>query len=827
MSLAGRQPPPHGASDDAVVRHILKSVATRVVALRRTRAAATPAPPAPGPPTAATAPSSSTNPGPGAGMVIPPSAFAPSLPPASSSLAGTPRTPGTAASAAWSAAGLGVTPGTPYLNSNLAVTDTLAAFVVRAVVLNPNNGFHLDAVFARDDVDRLIEVCAHHIANDGDAVSETVKMQVYFDSTFPQQAEYLHREKQARKNTVAPILREITEWTAPVSSVVASHRGSVASGAVGSNAAALDALYRKIVGYVLLKTAMGNPTDALVAREAAVALESVFPQSEVATFLGLPRPDKEKQLNGLAQLVTGIRLFNRHVNKASKDKIENIPELCSREIKEAFSIIQEKIREVEAMIKAVTALLTPAFLDPLTNGSPSAADGTSSLSQYLASTLTFYRQLLIYLDAVREQIEASSAALRALDDRMAGCLQDLAAACKARSAVPVDQVYPKFMELAVVWQGFQDELFLDAFRRGVLDTVMGFEAAVRATGLVGAGPAAGAILGPLVDSTVQAAMAAGDPGHTDALSLHLTALLGSAPEPVRHAAKHTPVEVPPLPEDRIVAAAAALQSELTATARHATDLQGHGPHGDLEVIHPGNTAQYYRLPVEFGGFCPVSLVYPASVRGRVVPGDWNQGVVKYRDKLYAFRGVDEARRFAQAPEQILQEVLNIARERMGLVQLLQLYGYFPSIRALENAETFTRQALLGQRPLVCEAGTQVDTHMVDKHIDPNYQWNEWAMRRRALMLVNLRTKRTHGAQTNQSHFKRDTHAQVYAPRETETQTRREMATGMPKIEQEWPPEVLGIKVTRGPRTKTPRERDLVVEGNQAQQQKRGHDACVG
>ncbi|KAI9216741.1 hypothetical protein BC828DRAFT_409152 [Blastocladiella britannica] len=115
----------------------------------------------------------------------------------------------------------------------------------------------------------------------------------------------------------------------------------------------------------------------------------------------------------------------------------------------------------------------------------------------------------------------------------------------------------------------------------------------------------------------------------------------------------------------------------------------------------------------------------------------------------------------------------------------------------------TRQALLGQRALVCEAGTQVDTHLVDKYIDPKYEWNEWVMRRRALMLVNLRTKQTHAAQTHTSHFRRDADAQVYPLRDGLTQTRREAATGMPKLEVELPLSLLGLDTASDPIPRRP------------------------
>lgn len=48
------------------------------------------------------------------------------------------------------------------------------------------------------------------------------------------------------------------------------------------------------------------------------ALESVFPQSELSTFISLSRLDKEAQLNGLSQLVGGIRLFNKYLKKGGE-----------------------------------------------------------------------------------------------------------------------------------------------------------------------------------------------------------------------------------------------------------------------------------------------------------------------------------------------------------------------------------------------------------------------------------------------------------------------------------------------------------------------------
>lgn len=45
------------------------------------------------------------------------------------------------------------------------------------------------------------------------------------------------------------------------------------------------------------------------------ALQSVFPQTEMSTFMSLSKNDKEQQVKDLDMLVTGIRLYNKLCQK--------------------------------------------------------------------------------------------------------------------------------------------------------------------------------------------------------------------------------------------------------------------------------------------------------------------------------------------------------------------------------------------------------------------------------------------------------------------------------------------------------------------------------
>lgn len=45
-------------------------------------------------------------------------------------------------------------------------------------------------------------------------------------------------------------------------------------------------------------------------------------------------------------------------------------------------------------------------------------------------------------------------------------------------------------------------------------------------------------------------------------------------------------------------------------------------------------------------------------------------------------------------------------------------------------------------PLMVDKGTETPIHFIDKNIEPNYHWNEWDLRKKALQMANIRKKVT-------------------------------------------------------------------------------------
>lgn len=145
-------------------------------------------------------------------------------------------------------------------------------------------------------------------------------------------------------------------------------------------------------------------------------------------------------------------------------------------------------------------------------------------------------------------------------------LNELKFVCKSKSAVPVDQVYPLFISLATLWYGWFDHLFLLSFRRGIADTLVSY-ASFKLP------------ITPLMET------------------LSETYKQEIEPENLSGTVKFTG-------EYEIIQNASVLmKTSITLNER-------------IDIVHPGNTTNYFKLNVEFG--VRVVLISP------FVPFRWSQ-----------------------------------------------------------------------------------------------------------------------------------------------------------------------------------------------------------
>ena len=116
----------------------------------------------------------------------------------------------------------------------------------------------------------------------------------------------------------------------------------------GNDIEALTTLYRKIFNFLVVRAGLELGADRPAEREIAAALESVFPRIGLKAFTALPHDDKVAQLHELANIVLGIRLFNREIGKggAGLPTVEEDVYQAVLELKEAIEVSQSVGRSV-------------------------------------------------------------------------------------------------------------------------------------------------------------------------------------------------------------------------------------------------------------------------------------------------------------------------------------------------------------------------------------------------------------------------------------------------------------------------------------------------
>lgn len=107
-----------------------------------------------------------------------------------------------------------------------------------------------------------------------------------------------------------------------------------------------------------------------------------------------------------------------------------------------------------------------------------------------------------------------------------------------------------------------------------------------------------------------------------------------------------------------------------------------------------------------------------------------------------------------------------------MIHLLKMQDHFPdaSLAALLQGKDGMHPLFSISAPLMVDKAIETPTHFIEKNIEPNYHWNEWDLRKKALQMANIRKKVTVSVQTELSNFRIDNSTQVWLPKENATNT---------------------------------------------------------
>eukprot|EP00742_Colponemidia_sp_Colp-10_P005998 GILJ01006420.1.p1 GENE.GILJ01006420.1~~GILJ01006420.1.p1 ORF type:complete len:635 (+),score=116.45 GILJ01006420.1:31-1905(+) len=186
-------------------------------------------------------------------------------------------------------------------------------------------------------------------------------------------------------------------------------------------------------------------------------------------------------------------------------------------------------------------------------------------------------------------------------------------------------------------------------------------------------------------------------------------------------------------------------------------------------LMPETTADFMQIPLDFQGFCLWTIV---ESDGLLMPGNPSLGVLKYENKFCVFSTERAIHEFESDPSKYLTDVKRICRRRPELIHLLQLQDDFPaaSLSNLLQGREGIHPPFAFSAPVLVDAATETPLHFVERNVNPQYHWNEWELRKKALQMANIRKKRTTGAQCDLSHFRRENETQVWLAKDQTTNT---------------------------------------------------------
>ncbi|KAG1928837.1 cilia- and flagella-associated protein 206-like [Pimephales promelas] len=572
------------------------------------------------------------------------------------------------------------------LSRGQTLSETLIAFMVKAVVLDPRNHFNVDRTLTKQDVQQLIELCVDRLMDQASPTLNTIKMQVYFDMNYTSPREFVEMHQKVLQSRLLSLSREITDSRAQTRED-------------------LQGLYSKIVSYVMQRSGLGSPTDISTVRETTAALQSVFPQSQLATFMSLLKQDKEKQLTQLSLIVSGIRLFNKDSEKGGEG-IQNLPAILSEAVPAAVADTERELAGAQRWAWQYTALLEKVCEQD--TGQSEHPVHPDLLKQALYNA----RQHEAFLKLILADIMMSAEEVMRLQSDLKTRMALLRDTVHSNTTVPTSHVFPHFTAVSSLWAGLETEMLLLSALTNLLPGLRPFLSAQ-------------SLLSP------------------EQMEVLLNGL--QVPTDASRCAAST--------EERVAV------SEMCSR----------------EWCFPESTANFESVPLQYKGFCGFTLV---KKNGLLLPGNPNIGVLKHKEKFYAFSSKSAAHAFASEADEYSAAVVEMARRRPELIQLLQLHQEFASVTPYSEMQS--GQKLLVKVISKSDASMQTEIHPLETNIVKSHEWNEWELRRKAIKLANLRNKVTRSMQTDLSHMRRHNSTQTFLPKDGSSQTKRDGESNVPK-----------------------------------------------
>lgn len=490
-----------------------------------------------------------------------------------------------------------------------------------------------------------------------------------------------------------------------------------------------ERLHRLVVEYVCKKGGLDRAlVDEAASEEVKAAIESIFPLSSIARFLTLDDKERLNQIEELARITLGICLYNRQAGKGGgralpPDTQTYLPQAArlQRDLKRHAVSLAADIKMLGAMLAG-----TPPSID---------AEEVKAAQEHAQLESIALGQAFATFQQLSADLSAGLDVTRQIEEEISQTLSNLISTVGASNAVSKESVYPLFDRAGALHMALIEELRLLVVRQRLADS---------ASELLGG-----------YSSTLPEPQAPGGskPSATSNGSSKLYVPTRSELEALDEAEEPS---CPTLPEGfELISVDSNLGPWTLEQALLA--LQG----------------------LSLAGLCASSLAdsriaiaNPSVGLVRILSSEAS-GAVDMEGAILGFSSNSALEAFSADPASTLARIDAAVLKEPLLARLLGKSHLHPSLDIQKVSEVMSGS-------LKVDFSCQTPVHFVEQNIDPSYEWNEWALRRRALSLANLRQKRTHSTQSVLTHFKRDGDTQVWLPKESQVQTRVNKGQSMPK-----------------------------------------------
>ncbi|GMH76935.1 hypothetical protein TrLO_g9985 [Triparma laevis f. longispina] len=613
-------------------------------------------------------------------------------------------------------------------------SELLAAFVARTILESDAQTFALEKELNDEDVNSVINLSVERLLEKDSPSLETIKMQVAFDSSHVMNEEAVA----SAAASVAAKKRELQKTIISTKLMDANDFDS------------LTALYREIFSLLTKTRSSEEYPESVrrsVEREVAAAVESVFPRIGLKSFVQLSSEEKKLQLEELASIVNGIRLFNKEAGKGGAG-LESFEVSAPNKVSELSNIISGEIDSMNVICQEYQEVIVFSNLRK-------PAEVTEYMIQRWKDELANRRQYLSYLQSLFEDVSKCGRKISFLRESYLSELDDLSSMVGSRNSVPKEHVYPKFDKIAQLWKDLGDELSIVSCRESTLNDLVDYKSSFTLT---------------LNSDSQVLSMARDAPTlstEEEEEAARAAVIVTGVAEP-----KEEGKEGPETTGDVIDLPKGTVPSDLLP------------PNERPVCLSIDSTPEFMQLPLEYQGFCPWTIY---SRSGLLLPGKPALGVVQFSNSFFVFAHEVALQGFLDDPVKYVEGVKGVAMRNPELIHLLRLQRDFPNTAIAKLMGTQGGAGPAEQLPLGFEApttkvdaSTETPVHFIEKNIDPSYSWNEWTLRKRALQLANLKKCKTSSQQTDESHMRRENDSQVYLPRTKSTMTKTSTGTNVDK-----------------------------------------------